>query len=285
MKIVFVGAGKVGTVFGWYLKSKGLNVLGYYSRTLQSAKQGAFETDSRVLSLEDVVNLGEIIFITTSDNSIGEVCQQIAKEYGFKGGQTVVHMSGGLGSDILRPAKEQGANIFSLHPMQAFANIEKAKEEIKNTFFTFEGDGDEKQIIKLLEKIGNPYTKIDCNSKSLYHAAACISSNYLVTLTNIAVEILENIGFKDKEPLKVLLPLMRGTIENIEKLGVKEALTGPIVRGDYNTVRKHIESLEELEDIGKIYKLLGKETVKLAQKRNLTADQIECLNKVFEGWE
>ncbi|SES86482.1 Rossmann-like and DUF2520 domain-containing protein [Anaerobranca gottschalkii] len=285
MKIAFVGAGKVGRVFGWYLKSKGLNVLGYNSRRLESAKQAALETDSRVLSLEEVVASGEIIFITTSDKSIGEVCNQIAKDYRFKRGQTVVHMSGGLGSDILSSAKEQGANIFSLHPMQSFASIEKGKEEIKNTFFTFEGDGEEKIIIQLLEKIGNPYTKINSSSKSLYHTAACISSNYLVTLTNIAKEILKKIGFDDKDALKVLLPLMKGTLENIEKLGIEQALTGPIVRGDYNTVQNHLQNLEGLGDIGKIYILLGKETVKLAQKRNLAGEQIESLNRLFEGWE
>lgn len=281
LKIGFIGAGKVATVFGWYLKSKGFDVIGYNSRTAESAERAARATGTESLTLYDIVKKVDALFITTPDGAIEEVVELISDEIGFRNRQTVVHMSGALKSSILAKAKNQGASIFSLHPMQSFADFEKSKKEIKDTFFTYEGEGEESTLLELLDTMGNCYTKIEPEHKSLYHAAACISSNYLVTLTSMAFETFNVIGFSEKEAIKVLTPLMKGTLNNIENLGIEKALTGPIVRGDAKTIEGHLDKLKEYKHLHKNYSSLGLETLKIAEKRGLPADQIEKIKKIF----
>lgn len=281
LKIGFVGAGKVGTVFGWYLKSKGFDVIGYSSRTQESAEKAALVTGTRIYRLYDIVKQSDILFITTPDAAIDEVDELIGKETGFKEGQTVVHMSGALKSSIMTKAKGQGANIFSLHPMQSFADFEKSKDEIKNTFFTYEGEGEDRDLLTLLKSMENPFTKIEPEHKYLYHAAACISSNYLVTLVSMAFEVFNSIGFDERESIKVLLPLMKGTLKNIENLGVEKALTGPLVRGDSKTIETHLGKLKEYEHLHKNYCNLGIETLKIAQKRGLTEEKLDKISKIL----
>lgn len=271
----------MATVFGWYLKSKGLDVIGYNSRTWESAEKAAQATGTKPLILHDIVKNTDTLFITTPDGAIEELVELISDEIGFINSQTVVHMSGALKSSILAKAKSQGANIFSLHPMQSFADFEKSKREIKDTFFTYEGEGEETALLELLNSMGNSFTKIEPEHKSLYHAAACISSNYLVTLTSMAFEAFSVIGFTEKDAIKVLIPLMRGTLNNIENLGVEKALTGPIVRGDAKTIEGHLDKLMEYKHLHKNYCTLGLEALKIAEKRGLSEDQLEKIKKIL----
>ncbi len=285
MKIGIIGAGKVGTAFGLYLKQKGINLIGFYSKTEKSAQKAAQKTNTKVMSLNQLVAISELIIIATPDGEIKKVCDNIAEANLFTKKHTVVHMSGALTSDILNNARLKGASIYSLHPMQSFAEIDKSVEDIKNTFLTMEGQGDNTLILDLLKTLGNPYIEIQSNQKVLYHAAACVASNYLVTLTGMAAEILQKIGFEQQDSLNLLLPLMEGTLKNIGKIGVNNALTGPIVRGDKGTVEKHLETLKIDGEIKELYSLLGLRTLDIAQKRNLSVDKITELEKLLKGCE
>lgn len=275
MNIAFIGAGKVGRSFGYYLKSKGFNVIGYNSKSKASQELAAKETDTHSLTREELLQKGEIIFITTPDSQIEEVCEKLSEEVGFNPGHTVIHMSGGLSSTALESAGKQGASTFSLHPLQSFAKVEKAREELEKTFFTLEGRGEKEKVLSLLSGIGNTYVEIEPEKKALYHGAASIASNYLVALTNIALRLLEDCGFSREKALKFAGSLMAGTMNNIENYDTVEALTGPIARGDNSTVQKHIEVLkkEGYHDIVSIYKLLGQETVDIALKKGLSGDR------------
>ncbi|QNO13806.1 DUF2520 domain-containing protein [Alkalicella caledoniensis] len=281
MNIGFIGAGKVGTVFGHYLKENGLNVVGYYSRNPESAQKAAEFSSAKVLSLEEVVEQSDIVFLTTPDSVIKKVCDDIGENIGFSNNQTIVHMSGALKSDILSKAKAQGANTFSLHPMQSFADTKKSIDAIHNTFFTMEGTGDKSAILEILKKIGNKFKEIEPEHKPLYHAAACVASNYLVTLAKVSTNMLKTIGFNEQEGHDVLMPLMQGTMDNIDKLGVVDALTGPIVRGDMVTIQNHLENLND--DQKSFYSALGLETLDVAEKRGLRKEDIEALKKILEG--
>lgn len=283
MKISFIGAGKVGTAFGLHLKNKGLDVLGYHSKTSGSASKAAEITQTRILSLDEVITESNIIFITTPDGEINKVCDYIADNIGFSEKHTVIHMSGALESSILVKANEQGANIFSLHPMQSFSGDQSTGSTMENTFFTMEGTGDTKVLLGLVEGMGNPYRKIESHNKPLYHGAACIASNYLVTLARLSTDILKEIGFTEQQSIEVIAPLMRGTLQNIEKLGVDKALTGPIVRGDIVTVKSHLDNLEALNK--DIYTKLGLATLDIAKRRETDSENIRAMKNIFEGSE
>lgn len=281
MKIGFIGAGKVGTVFGHYLKENGLNVVGYYSRNPVSAQKAAEFSSTKGLSLEEVVEQSDIIFLTTPDSVIKKTCDDIAEKIGFNNNQTIVHMSGALKSDILAKATAQGASTFSLHPMQSFADTKKSVYAIHSTFFTMEGTGDKTAILGMLKKIGNKFKEIEPEHKPMYHAAACVASNYLVTLAKISTNMLKTIGFNEQEGVDVLMPLMQGTMDNIDKLGIINALTGPIVRGDMVTIENHLENLNDSHRA--VYSVLGLETLDLAENRGVRKEDIEVLKKLLEG--
>ncbi len=272
MKIGFIGAGKVGTAFGMYLKQNGLTVYGYYSRTFESALMAAEFTGTKAeKELKDIVVNADILFITTNDNEISRVCERLVNENLINEEKIIVHMSGAASSKILSRVKEKGCYIYSLHPLQAFADVNKAVNELKSTIFSLEGDEEKIDVIEnILKTIGNTYFKITSDQKAIYHATACVVSNYLVTLIDYGLSLFQSIGIEKASGYKALYPLIEGTIKNIYELGTEKALTGPIARGDTATIHKHMEALKRSSsDFLELYKILGIETIDLASKEKL----------------
>ncbi|PAB61120.1 Rossmann-like and DUF2520 domain-containing protein [Anaeromicrobium sediminis] len=286
VKIGFIGAGKVGTAFGMYLKSKGFNIFGYYSKTLESAEKAASLTNSKVSTeLNELIKNIDIIFITTTDDKIQQVCNGLVEKNLLSKGQIIVHMSGAHSSRILEKAKLKACFVYSLHPLQSFAQVEKAVEDLNETVFSIEGDEEKIEIIEsILKGTGNKYFKLNSEQKSLYHATACVVSNYLVTLMDYGLSIFESIGIDKMEGYGALFPLIEGTINNIHNLGTEKALTGPIARGDIETIKSHISSFKKInKDSLEIYKLMGLKTVDLAQKGKLKDNQkIKDLKKILK---
>jgi len=286
VKIGFIGAGKVGTSFGKYLVNNGFFVEGYYSRSYISAEKASNITNSKAYrNISELTQKADVICITTNDDSIKSVCDEIAINDGFKKGSMVGHMSGALSSVILESAKKQNCSIFSLHPLQAFASIEKAVLDLENTVFSIEGDERIKEITKILDICGNKYFIVDSKDKTLYHIAACIVSNYTVTLMDFGLAIFETIGIDKEKGFRALLPLINGSLENINKYGTAAALTGPIARGDINTITKHIEEIKvRSPDMLENYCMLGKKTTELASKMKLEGRE-DIIKKLNEKWK
>ena len=284
MKIGFIGAGKVGTSFGKYLVDHSFLVEGYYSKTYSSAKKAAKITNSSAYrNIYELTQKSDIIFITTNDDNIKSVCEEVANNEGFKNVSLVGHMSGAHSSVILERAKNQNCSIFSLHPLQSFASVDKAVIDLQNTVFSIEGDEDRvSEITKLLDTCGNNYFVLDAKDKTLYHIAACIVSNYTVTLMNFGLDVFEAIGIDKEEGFRALLPLINGSLENIKRFGTASALTGPIARGDIETISKHIEEIKmRIPDMLENYCMLGGKTTELASKMKLEGreDIVEELYK------
>ncbi len=269
MKIGFVGAGKVGTSFGIYLKQNGFRVYGYNSRTMESAQKAAMITKSVVVhDIEEIFEKADVAFITTSDYAIAEVVETIIDTNVTLTGKKIAHMSGAHSSSVLSALKEKGAYIYSIHPLQAFASVEQSVQDLKNTVFSIEGDTEgDNTLEKILSKMGNEYFTITAKQKSLYHAAACILSNYLVTLMDYGLSLYEQIGIDKEKMCTALAPLLKGTLNNVLELGTEKALTGPIDRGDINTVDMHLQALEQYapKEV-QLYQILGLKTLKLAAK-------------------
>jgi len=286
MKIAFIGAGKVGTAFGMYLKNNGFDVQGYLSRRVESSKRAAEFTNSKYFTDIKELSQFDILFITTNDDEISKVSKRLVEESVLKPNQILIHMSGASSSELLEDAKKCGCFTFSLHPLQAFADIEKAVRDLSNTVFSIEGDAEKISVIEdILKKLGNKYFKINKDQKSIYHAVACVVSNYLVTLMEYGLNLFTTIGIDKDEGYKALLPLIEGTINNIYKLGTEEALTGPIARGDAQTIRSHIKSINNIcpENL-ELYKEMGLKTIELAQKNKLKdIHRIEELKKILNG--
>ncbi|MDF2635608.1 MAG: protein of unknown function DUF2520-containing protein [Pelosinus sp.] len=272
-KIGIVGAGKVGSVLARGLFAKGYQLTGIASHTLGSASQLGKELGvTTTIRAADLMQDTEVLFITTPDRCIGEVVAEIAKDNGFKPGQMVFHTSGCLPVEILEPAKKQGAWIGCMHPLQSFSNRESTGERLAGIYFALTG---QTEVIQEAEKIvkdlgGISFQLLDAD-KPLYHGAACIVSNYTVSLMHWASQLYGRFGLSSEEALAALLPLLAGTVQNIKEMGAVRGLTGPISRGDGITVKAHIEAFENEVDKN-LYRMLGLYTLGIALEKG-TVDE------------
>jgi predicted short-subunit dehydrogenase-like oxidoreductase (DUF2520 family) len=229
-----------------------------------------------------------IVFLTVPDDAIEPLCREIAEQGGWRPGQGVVHCSGALPSSVLQAAKDAGALTASFHPLQAFASLEAALHNMPGSAFALEGDPALVAELEILvDVLGGTAIRLDPGEKTLYHAAAAIASNYTVTLAALASDLLVRQGIAPdaNTALRYLLPLLRGTVENMEALGLPDALTGPLARGDAGTVARHLQALDDVApDLADLYRHLARITLPLAQeKSNLDEATMERLERVIEA--
>ena len=269
-KIGIIGAGVVGTAVGVVLKQKGYEITSAYDIKFESTKQLVERIGCTPhTSPQEVSRSAEILFITTSDAAIGNVVDTLADRRAFYPGQIVVHMSGAQSSEILDRSKAFGASVLSVHPLQSFANVDGAIKNLPGSVFSIEGDREAYDVaVGIVEALEGEYFFIDREAKPLYHAGACVVSNYLVTLIDFGIRLLESTGIPRSAGVKALLPLIHGTVNNIENIGIPRALTGPISRGDLNTIIKHLDCLEQMApELMKLYSWLGFYTTQIAVEK------------------
>ena len=286
-QIAVIGAGNVGKVLGVALKAKGYPLAAAFCRTDFSRR-----TAEQVLQCsiyDDKVRTaaaGDIVLITTPDQVIEEVCAHIAAGGGFRPGQIVLHTSGAHSSAILAAAREQGALVLSFHPLQTFPGLEVGLQSLPGTFFAVDGDADAFPVAAaLVEALGGKMLSIPTEMKPLYHAAACVACNYLVSLMDVALKMYEIMDIPAESAMEALSPLIQGTLRNITTLGPQNALTGPIARGDVSTISSHLRIMEQqCPELMPLYKELGQYTVALARRKGtLEAEAAQDINKSLGG--
>ncbi len=285
--IAVVGAGKVGSALAILLHNQGYTVSGVTSRTPDSARNLAERLNCPVFeNCAYAVQTADLVFITTPDREISQVSAGIASEGGYRSGQIVVHTSGAHPAAQLLGATEAGAKVLSFHPLQSFAEVEGAMQNLPGSFFALEGDEDAVNLgRKIVEDLSGKSFVIQARDKVLYHAAACIASNYLVSVMHLATGLYQNFGLSREEAFEALFPLVRGTVENIHREGPVQALTGPVARGDVPTIEGHMKALNAVSAQEKeLYRQLGNYTVQVGlEKGTIDAAQAEKLYKAFKG--
>jgi len=197
----------------------------------------------------------------------------------------VVHCSGADSTGILEPARKAGAYVGVLHPLQTFAGAEQAMENMPGSTFTLEAEAPLLGILQeMANALGGRWIKIKAGDRAVYHAAAVMACNYLVTLVKMATDLWQTFGVPRKEATEALLPLIRGTVHNLETIGLPQCLTGPIARGDSGTIKKHLEALERVSpDTLSSYRELGLKTIPIAlAKGRISGRQAEELRAALE---
>lgn len=281
-----VGCGRVGTALAKYLAEAGYIPAGLASKSLSSAKRVADLTGSASFTdtAWEVTRKADIVFITTPDGAIKEACDSIAVKNGFNSGSVVLHCSGALTSTMLLTARNCGASIGSMHPLQSFASTEYSHNPFSGIVTSVEGDKKATDAASLVAAaLGSGCVTIKTEAKILYHASAVVASNYLVTLLDLSLNLIRQAGVPADEAFRSLKPLIDGTLSNIEKLGVHDALTGPIARGDIQTIENHILEIgSETPHLLPLYKILGLYTVEIAKGKGTLSDTV-CgnLKKLF----
>jgi predicted short-subunit dehydrogenase-like oxidoreductase (DUF2520 family) len=291
MNIAVIGAGCLGTSLAVLLQRAGHKIVAICSRTHRSAHAAvALLPGARVVGDCGMAAMGaEVVILAVPDRAIAQVAIQVAAGGALKRGAVVAHLSGALPAGILAGVRAAGGWQGCMHPLQTFANVENAIAALPSSFFFLEGDDEAVDVLRslVISLEGRP-VRIDSGAKSLYHAAACAASNYLVTVVDYATTLMARAGVPSDVALPALLPLIQGTVRNLETEGLPDALTGPISRGDVGTVKNHLEALRRAPgDLVRLYAALARKTVEVALRKGKIgrgpADRILALLSEGEG--
>ncbi|MGM0380047.1 MAG: Rossmann-like and DUF2520 domain-containing protein [Bacillota bacterium] len=285
MKIGFIGAGRVGKIFGKYLINKGFNVLGYSNRSKENLKEAIKYTNTSEFSNSEIIKNCDVIFVTVNDDNIKDALDKSISNLKDLSNKSILHMSGAHSSKLLKNAFDKGAKIYSLHPLQSFSDLDTGVKNLENTYFSIESYDKkiDKRVKSILEKL-HSYFEIESSKKDIYHMAACVFSNYLTTLMDFGLELTSSLDIDKKDAFESMKPLIYGTLKNIENQGIEKSLTGPLARGDVDTINKHLDSFNnENKEFESFYKFLGIKTLDYIKKNEILKDKkISDLNRLLE---
>ncbi len=275
MRLGIVGAGKAGVSMGKYLSiSSDIVLTGFFSRTKKSAEEAAEFTETCVFdSLEEMIPGNDMILIATPDGEIAKVWEQLKTLLPADSKITVGHLSGALSSDLFRDSEKPGIHRISIHPAYAFNDRFTCWERLNTAFFTLEGDELAVETWKkILARLGNKTASVDSSSKVRYHAACAMASNDVLGLIKVCVDELKRSGFAEDEAYSLLEHLVKNNVDNAFRVGVENALTGPVERNDVGTVKKHLAVMGENEAL---YRELGKAVLDIAMEKHKDTDYSE----------
>lgn len=262
----FIGAGSLGKTIAKLIAVKKIGrIIGVCNSTFESGKNAAdFIGQGMAYSFIHNLPPSDVTFITVSDDKIKDICEALSKSENFNTNSTIIHCSGLLTSDILFAAMNKGANIASAHPIRSFADPEISVREFTGTWCAIEGDNNGEEVARnIFSAIGAKVIKIEKHKKAIYHASAVIASNYLVTLANTAIKCLVSADIDQEDSMDIILNMMQGTLKNLNSIRSPEkSLTGPIKRGDIQTIKSHMASFEN-KLIKDLYAILGESTLEL----------------------
>ena len=204
--------------------------------------------------------------ITVRDREIIDCSRELADTGIIGTGSVVFHCGGSLPSSVMKGIGYCGASMASIHPVKSFADPGKSVETFNGTFCGAEGNGKALDILlPAFESIGGRIFKIDPDKKAVFHAAAVTVCNYLPVLLEMGFVLCEKAGIPRSRSEEILAPIVRETIDNIFESGTAKALTGPVVRGDIDTINRHLEIIKEVDDdYTELYRLLTTLTKKIS---------------------
>jgi len=242
-----VGAGRVGRGLGRILHDLGWKIRVVADRNLTKARaavrvigagQPADELSSQILD-------SGVVIIATQDGVIEDVAKQLAEIGGNEWqGKVVLHTSGALDSSVLKALADLGAATGSVHPLQTFG--EQRPPDLEGRMFGIEGSASAIKVSrKIVRDMGGVVVPLSGANKAAYHASAMFACGHVLAIMETAVRLLCAQGFTRRQAVRALVPLTRKTLDNFESLGPRAAWTGPLARGDYSTMQRHVNALED----------------------------------------
>lgn len=268
------------------LSASGYEVVCVSSRTQASAVSIAASVPRCVAgSAQETADAANLVLITTNDDSIADVAEQVS----WRDGVMAVHCSGALTTDVLEPARRQGADVGSWHPFQTFSDVgiysggmERSETAVPaaplvGATIGIEADGQLlKTLTEMAERLGALPLPVPGNARVLYHAASVISCGYLTTLLHQAELLWERAGLPREAALTAIAHIVHTTVDNIAVGGAAAALSGPTSRGDVSTVQLHLDAIaSEAPEVLPLYKAIAGRSVALAAEAGKTVDDVD----------
>jgi predicted short-subunit dehydrogenase-like oxidoreductase (DUF2520 family) len=266
-EISIIGHGRVGGSLASALRSAGFDVKRIVVRDGSPLDPVSREDGISLIRWSDWPKLdSDLVIIATGDSNISEADLSLSKIDGI-GNASVLHTSGLHSSAMLERTHEAGASVGSMHPLASFPDSAGGTNRFLGVSFCLEGDPKAvKAAEELVAGLGGESFTVESDYKALYHASAVMACGNLVALISESVRMMSLCGVDEQESLRRLEPLIRGTIENIFRLGITSSLTGPFARLDESAVDLDIRAVESVgdENLNDLFKLLGEVSIKLS---------------------
>ena len=275
--LTIIGCGAVGQTLAklWY-DNQIFSMGAILNRTMNSAYDACeFIGAGRVVADFSELRNTDIWLIATPDALISESCTKLANTGVLKEGDLVIHTSGAHTSGNLGPAWASRAMTASLHPIKSFIDSKSAVESFSGTYCTFEGEDEAKQILQpAIEAIGGNFLSVKAENKPLYHAGTSILCNYICGVVDVGLAALDRSGVRKDDAIKAVEPILKETVANVLSRGGAKALTGPIARGEVETVRKQSTAIEnKLPEYADVFKSLGLLTCELSEEKGAALEK------------
>lgn len=268
-----IGAGRAGRAVAKLMREAGWKIRGVTCRTLRSARAarrfiGAGRAGTGNL---EAIRGADLVIVGVPDRRIAPVWKEIFPH--LARGTVAFHLCGNEPSTLLSPAGE--ARVGSVHPMKSFADPALAVKTFRGTYCGVEGPP---LLERLVRAWGGVPLRVDPGSKALYHAAAVFATNYVVADLDAAVDLLVRAKVPRRRALEAVVAMASGTVRNLSAVGLPRALTGPIERGDVDTVRRHLDALAALDrKLLESYTSLGRRACRIAREKGTPKG---CLRRI-----
>ena len=288
-EVFIVGAGPVAAALGGALRRAGVPVLGLWGRRPEAVRTAAGIAGIAGFSAAppDLLLEANAVIVAVADDAIADVARTIV-DTGLVGKRHVLlHCSGARSAaDAFGEIAARVGGIGTLHPMRAIVDAREGARSLRGTVFGIEGDGAGRVMARALAvQLGGTALDLDGQGMALYHAAASMTSNFMVALVDAAIEALASAGVGREPALQALVPLLRSTVENLVTKGIPGALTGPVARGDSGTVDRHLAALAaRAPALVPLYRALAERTLAIArQKGGQPAGALEAIERSLAG--
>jgi predicted short-subunit dehydrogenase-like oxidoreductase (DUF2520 family) len=268
--IAIVGAGRLGTALAMELRRAGYTISEIVSRNNAASKRKAAtlarKVHARPSTVDDARLDADVIWFCVPDREIKKAAHKLASAIDWKR-KIAFHSSGALLSDELSILRQRGAAVGSLHPMMTF--VSASIPSLKKVPFAMEGDAAAIRMARrLVRELGGQAFTIRKHHKTAYHAWGSFASPLLVATLVTAEQLARAAGLSAREARRKMVPIVKQTIANYEMLGPAGAFSGPIVRGDAEIVRKHLQVLKKVPEAREVYLALARAAMRYLPSRN-----------------
>ena len=273
--LAFIGAGRAGSALAGALAAAGHDIVAVHSRTPAHAERLAVVTGAALVpTAAAAMAAADVTFATVPDAEIVRVAATIAASGAALAGRSLVHCSATHGPEVLRAVRLTTAGVGAFHPLQALAGPESAHLLRGSSFAIEAAEPLHGALLALVADLGGHVLDLPASGRALYHAAAVLAGNAPLALLARATSLLEEAGVGRADAHRALAALLAGAAGNAAAAGPASALTGPVVRGDAATVRRHLDVLSADPNTRELYRRLGLEALALAgpEGREAVAD-------------
>jgi predicted short-subunit dehydrogenase-like oxidoreductase (DUF2520 family) len=264
------GAGPVATALAGAMRLGGVPVLGLWARRAPAARAAGSAAGVAAFSSAppDVLLEAEVVVLAVRDAAVHEVAVMLVGTGLVNKRHVLLHCAGAASAEeLLGGVADRVGGIGTLHPLSAIADGRTAMRALKGTVFGIEGnDPGRRAAEQLVSAIGGHVLALNSTQMATYHCAAALASNYVVATLDAAAAVLTGAGISAADAAQALVPLAEGALGNVRAKGTTDGLTGPVRRGDAQTVQRHLEALRDKPELAEIYRALARRAVEIAAR-------------------